>query len=89
MSKKYIIVHPTLQRAKWNWERLQKWKWFFPKAQNTCNNTCLKLWDILGNEYFFAVQNHDYIDSCRGYRASDIIWIDDFPPYPKNIVDKI
>ena len=81
--KKYIILHPTLQIARKHWERLQKFKWLFPKAQCTCNNTNMKLWDILGNEYFFTCKNDDNV--CRGRRANEI-WIDDFSSYPKEIL---
>ena len=80
--KKYIILHPTLQIARMHWERLQKFKWFFQKAQCNCSN--MKLWDVFGNEYFFTYKNDDI---CRGYRANEILWIDDFPPYPKEIFE--
>lgn len=67
--KKIIILHPTYQKAKQNWERHQKLKWFFPKS------TKMTLWDIFGNEYDFVIGCKS---SVRGYRAK--MWYDEFIP---------
>ena len=72
--KKYIILYPTLQRARAHWEKLRKCKWLFPKAQRNCSS--MKLWDVLGNEYFFTYKGDDKV--CRGHRANEILWIDEF-----------
>ena len=75
--KTIIILHPTLQRAKWNWERHRKLKWFYPKAQE------LKLWDIFGNEWDFVYGRGEII---RGHRIKDYeIICDDFPLNSKEI----
>lgn len=68
MKEKYIIiVHPTYQKAKQNWERHRKFKWFFPKASK------MTLWDIFGNEWDFVIGCKS---SVRGHRAE--MWYDEF-----------
>ena len=79
MKGKYIIiVHPTYQKAKQNWERHRKFKWFFYKASWT--STKMILWDIFGNEWDFVIGCKS---SVRGHRAE--MWYDEFiPPIDAN-----